>query len=873
MKKYSDRFFRIVSMRDIWVLSSGLDKARILFLSAIFDFFETSCKILGPIALAKTVEMVSQEESDGSVLWIELSTKNMLLASVGFGFVALIAPELRSLTLHGISDGAVNKLVNGLIIKSHKLAVDVPKTQISDQVLRPTQRHLYSVNNNVPILFANVNGVLQPLFFDILIGTVITFFRFEPAVGAVLLLYIAMAILVNELLSYFFALADKKNNASSAFTGFVQAHFNSLNCAETVYLFDRESLEVAIANKLYSRYEKLQSKANIFEKLSNLQIAFVSVMQLVGALYVTRHGFHDLALDDIIFLISYSLSIGKNVNSINCSFKSAIEITKTIDDVLNFLGCDSISDVEHYNYRNFKVAVEFNDRLRLLNPKRSLKTGAPSYQFLNHEKIAIEFVNVWYFGDSNKVILKNVNFKIPANRKTAFVGPSNIGKSTIIKLICGLIKPSNADAKIKIFGRNIESIPASELVKLVGVSKQQVEIFKDESPSYNVLYGFATNKELLSLHSTRKTRKELLPRSSTYEKLNKVMSAACLKEETIARPNSCELSGGEGQRIGIARVLGREQSELEIMIFDEPTSQLDPENETNVQKNIDEALSGKTSIIIAHKLSTIRNADLILVMGKTVDSDGASVIESGTHTELLEKDGEYAKFWYIQTGQPADKVLCGLLELLLDCDLLQRQPAKDFGKKLSELAFNHGLKILRQSEPDSFFNLVKQQLRLNRFPSVLYADLYMQVAEYILKHKVEFAGIMKILANRETVYNYGIHCDLVKALSQALKVNIVIIQIGKKDVDIYSTENPKLTLMLGYDGIGSYQALSLELSREPSKKIKDCLYTARSLDNNSNQYTDASLIKAYGICKLKSQRSLESENKEHVLNPFMINFV
>jgi ABC-type multidrug transport system fused ATPase/permease subunit len=219
----------------------------------------------------------------------------------------------------------------------------------------------------------------------------------------------------------------------------------------------------------------------------------------------------------------------------------------------------------------------------------------------------------------SEMVLKGITFKIKKGEKVAFVGESGSGKSTIANLIRRAFDPQTGD--IKINNNNLKDLDLNKLLKKIGSVDQEVNLF-DKSIRENISYG--------------------LDRLLTDDELNKLSKLARLDSffhklehgwDTIVGERGAKVSGGEKQRIGIARALAKQP---EILIFDEATSALDTVSERIVQKSIDDVCKGKTSIIIAHRLSTVKNCDRIFVLKNGV------LIDQGTHEYLLE-NCEYYK--------------------------------------------------------------------------------------------------------------------------------------------------------------------------------------------------------------------------------------
>lgn len=233
----------------------------------------------------------------------------------------------------------------------------------------------------------------------------------------------------------------------------------------------------------------------------------------------------------------------------------------------------------------------------------------------------IEFRNVTNSYDESGEILKNISFEIKKGRKYALVGPSGGGKTTICHLIPNFYKIS--DGEILIDGKNINGFTLDSLRKNIGIVQQDIFLF-NSSIKDNILYGRpdATDKEVI----------EAAKRANIHEYIMSLED----KYDTEIGERGVKLSGGQKQRLSIARVFLKNPP---ILILDEATSALDNATEILIQNSLDELCKGRTTLVVAHRLSTIKNADEIAVV------DCGKIIEQGTHDELLLKSGMYAQLY------------------------------------------------------------------------------------------------------------------------------------------------------------------------------------------------------------------------------------
>jgi len=278
-----------------------------------------------------------------------------------------------------------------------------------------------------------------------------------------------------------------------------------------------------------------------------------------------------------------------------------------------------------YGVRNFyRSMADFDSLFQYAKIQNEVK-DLPDSKELKIRHGTIEFKNV-SFSYKNRKILSNFNLKIPKGKKVALVGTSGAGKSTIIKLLYRLYDLDKGD--ILIDGRNIKSFKQESLRSELSIVPQECILFDD------TIY----NNVIFSKHDSSK---EEVLRAMKFAQLDKTTSKFPLKEKTIVGERGVRLSGGEKQRVSIARAI---LADKKILILDEATSSLDSETEHEIKNDLEKLMEGRTSIIIAHRISTIINADLIVVL-----SEG-KISQIGMHKDLINKQGIYSKLWNLQKG-------------------------------------------------------------------------------------------------------------------------------------------------------------------------------------------------------------------------------
>ena len=238
----------------------------------------------------------------------------------------------------------------------------------------------------------------------------------------------------------------------------------------------------------------------------------------------------------------------------------------------------------------------------------------------------IEFKNVTYSYNPTKEVIHNVDLRLEKGRKLALVGPSGGGKTTLCHLLPNFYQLDEASGSIEIDGKDIRSLTLDSLRRNIGIVQQDVFLFVGTIRE-NIMYGRpdATEAEMIEAAKRANIHDYVMTLKDGYD--------------TEIGERGVKLSGGQKQRLSIARVFLKDPA---ILILDEATSALDNTTEVLIQEALDELCHGRTTLVVAHRLSTIRNADEIAVV-----LDGR-IIERGTHDELIAKDGKYKELYALQ---------------------------------------------------------------------------------------------------------------------------------------------------------------------------------------------------------------------------------
>ena len=450
------------------------------------------------------------------------------------------------------------------------------------------------INQLERFLDGGANEVIQVMTTVIVIGA--AFFAASPAVAVLSMLPIPLIIwgsiaFQNRLAPLYTDVREKVSFLNGQLS-------NNLSGITTIKSFTSEDYETGRIETQSEAYRQSNRKAIV------LSAAFIPLIRIVIFL-----GFIATLFLGGLEVVAGRLSVG--------TYSVLVFLTQRLLWPLTRLG----DTMDRYQ----RAMASTNRVMNLLDTPIAIRTGDIRLP-VSSIKGALEFKNVTFYYNQRKPILQYFSLTLAAGKTTAIVGATGSGKSTLVKLILRLYEVQYG--KIYLDGIELTSLNLKDLRRAIGLVSQDVFLFHG-TVAENIAYGSfeASNREIVNAAKIAEAHEFIAQLPDGYK--------------TIVGERGQKLSGGQRQRIAIARAVLKNPP---ILILDEATSAVDNETEAAIQRSLERITKNRTTIAIAHRLSTVRNADCIFVM------DEGRVIESGQHEQLLEHDGVYASLWRVQSG-------------------------------------------------------------------------------------------------------------------------------------------------------------------------------------------------------------------------------
>ena len=547
-----------------------------------------------PVLLKNLIDSMTIKPGDPAALLVVPA--GLLLAYGALRLMTSLFTELRELVFAKATQGASRQIALQTFEHLHALSLRFHLERQTGGMTRDIERGVRGIESLVSFSLYSIVPTLVEVAMVLTILAVKFDARFAWITGGALVLYIAFTVVVTEWRTQFRRQANEAD--SSAHTKAIDSLLNY----ETVKYFNNEGFEARRYDESLEALRRARLKSQTTLSLLNAGQQLIIAVGLVAMLWMATQGVVDgrLTLGDLVMVNAFMIQLYIP---------------------LNFLGVI---------YREIKQNLTDLDKMFTLMDREREVADAPGAEALRtNGPVDVRFEHVDFAYEPARAILHDVSFEIPAGKTVAVVGPSGSGKSTLARLLYRFYDVQAG--KILIAGQDIRTVTQASVRRAIGIVPQDTVLFND-TVAYNIRYGKpdASDAEVEQAARAAHIHDFIMSTPKGYA--------------TMVGERGLKLSGGEKQRVAIARTLLKDPP---ILIFDEATSALDSANERAIQAEIKSAARGKTTLVIAHRLSTVVDAHEILVM------ELGRIIERGTHLQLLAARGRYADMWALQ--QSADQ--------------------------------------------------------------------------------------------------------------------------------------------------------------------------------------------------------------------------
>jgi ATP-binding cassette subfamily B protein len=512
---------------------------------------------------------------------------------LGYGLLRLsttLFAELRELIFAKATEGASRTISLQVFRHLHALSLRFHLERQTGGMTRDIERGTRAVNSLISYSLYSIFPTL------IEVGMVLTYLAvkfdiwFAGITIVALVFYITFTVTVTEWRTHF---RKEMNELDS------KAHsraIDSLLNYETVKYFNNEEFEAKRYDENLERYRRAAVKSQSTLSLLNTGQQLIIAAGLVAMLWRATQGVVDghMTLGDLVMVNAFMIQLYIP---------------------LGFLGV---------LYREIKQSLTDLDKMFTLMEREREIADVPGAQPLRVDGANVTFKHVNFAYEAARPILRDISFEIPAGKTVAVVGPSGSGKSTLARLLFRFYDVQQG--QIMIAGQDIKQVTQASVRQAIGIVPQDTVLFND-TVEYNIAYGQPG------------ASREQVEEAARAAHIHSFISATPKGYDTMVGERGLKLSGGEKQRVAIARTLLKNPP---ILIFDEATSALDSANERAIQAELQSVAQNKTTLVIAHRLSTVVDAHEILVM------EAGRIVERGSHAELLAAGGRYAEMWALQ---------------------------------------------------------------------------------------------------------------------------------------------------------------------------------------------------------------------------------
>ena len=561
--------------------------------------FLTAAKLANvgvPLIMKEVVDGLDPSGLDPSLQMVAVPVALLAIYGV-LRFSTTLFQELRDVVFIRVTQRAIRRVALGVFRHLHSLSLRFHLDRQTGGMTRDIERGTRGISTLLSYLIFSIFPVI--LEFALVAAVLIAKFdwRFAAITFGAVTVYIAFTVMITEWRM------DIRRRANELDSRANTRAIDSLLNYETVKYFGNEDFEARRYDEQLQKYEDAATQNEASLGVLNIGQSLIIAAAVTALMLLAAEG-----------VAAKSFTLGDLV------LVNGLLIQLYIP--LNFLGMV---------YREIKQALLDMDRMfRLLSQNREVedRPGAPE---LPPGPATVEFSRVDFFYEKARQILFDVSFTIPAGHRVAVVGHSGSGKSTLARLLYRFYDVSGG--AIRVNATDTREIKQASLRAAIGIVPQDTVLFND-TILYNIRYGRpdASDEEIFD--------------AARAAHIHDFIETLPAKYATAVGERGLKLSGGEKQRVAIARALLKNPR---ILIFDEATSALDSRAEKAIQAELERISQGRTTLVIAHRLSTVMDADQILVLAQ------GRIVERGTHAQLLEAKGEYARMWALQQQQAQAK--------------------------------------------------------------------------------------------------------------------------------------------------------------------------------------------------------------------------
>ncbi|HVB17949.1 MAG TPA: ABC transporter ATP-binding protein/permease [Stellaceae bacterium] len=495
--------------------------------------------------------------------------------------------ELRSAVFAKVGQRAVREVALSVFRHIHSLSMRFHLERRTGGLARAVERGTAGIEFLLSFLIFNI----VPTILEILIVCGILWRLYNWTFAAVtfvtIVAYIAFTFTVTDWRVGFRREMNERNSEANS------KSVDSLLNYETVKYFANEEHEARRFDRTLQAYERAAVKSEKALAALNIGQGSIIAAGLVGVMILAGYGVAAgrMTIGDFVLVNAYLIQLYQPLNFLGVVYRN---IKQSLTDLEQMMGL-------------LDIRPEIEDR-----------TGAPALA-IGRGTVAFHHVDFRY--DPRRPILEDVDFTIPPGATVAIVGPSGAGKSTIARLLFRFYDVDSG--MIEIDGEDLREVTQDSLRRAIGVVPQDTVLFND-TILYNIAYGRPG------------ASREEIEAAARRAHIHDFVASLPDGYDTLVGERGLKLSGGEKQRVAIARVVLKAPK---ILIFDEATSALDTKTEREIQAGLAEVAANHTTLVIAHRLSTVVDADEILVL------DGGRIVERGHHRALLARGGVYAAMW------------------------------------------------------------------------------------------------------------------------------------------------------------------------------------------------------------------------------------